>query len=156
LALHAHTDSKINFVGVGRLLLDLMRRWFLLGSWRVGYVAAEFLTKRRCVVRENLRIARPANPSTAKKTEQHCSELPMITQHSEGESLQSCSFEVDQGVEKRCKSLNLNGGRGRNRIFNQTYFQQHAGQRMTPKTMESSLKPINGAQMERVFVASML
>jgi hypothetical protein len=24
------------------------------------------------------------------------------------------------------------GGRGRNRIFNQTYFQQHAGQRMTP------------------------
>jgi len=37
-----------------------------------------------------------------------------------------------RGVDKRCKSLNLIGGRGRNRIFNQTYFQQHAGRRMTP------------------------
>ena len=33
------------------------------------------------------------------------------------------------------KLLILFGGRGRNRIFNQTYFQQHAGQRMTPKTV---------------------
>jgi hypothetical protein len=32
---------------------------------------------------------------------------------------------------KRSKLLILFGGRGRNRIFNQTYFQQHAGQRMT-------------------------
>jgi hypothetical protein len=33
-------------------------------------------------------IEPPANSSKAKKTEQHYSELPMITQHSEGESLQ--------------------------------------------------------------------
>jgi len=71
---------------------------------------------------------RPASSHTmtksagAKKTVQHCSELPMITQHSEGESLQkslqSCNFEGNQEVEKRCKSLNLNGGRGRNRTYN--------------------------------------
>ena len=46
----------------------------------------------------------------------------MITQHSEGESLQkslqSCNFEGNQEVEKRCKSLNINGGRGRNRTYN--------------------------------------
>jgi len=67
-------------------------------------------------------FAPPANPSSAKKMESHYSELPMITKHSEGESLQkslqSCSFEVDKGVEKRCKSLNLDGGRGRNRTYN--------------------------------------
>jgi integrase len=66
--------------------------------------------------------AQPANSFSAKKTEQHYSELPMNTQHSDGESLQkslqSCSSEVDGGVEKRCKSLNLNGGRGRNRTYN--------------------------------------
>jgi hypothetical protein len=66
--------------------------------------------------------AQPANSFSAKKTEQHYSELPMNTQHSDGESLQkslqSCSFEVDGGVKKRCKSLNLNGGRGRNRTYN--------------------------------------
>jgi integrase len=60
-----------------------------------------------------------------------------------------------RGVDKRCKSLNLIGGRGRNRIFNQTYFQQHAGQRMTPKTMKSGCNPINRVQMERVFATSM-
>jgi hypothetical protein len=47
-------------------------------------------------------------------------------------SPQSGISEDFRGVDKRCKSLNLIGGRGRNRIFNQTYFQQHAGQRMTP------------------------
>jgi hypothetical protein len=52
------------------------------------------------------------------KTELHYSELPVITQHSEGESLQSCNFEGIQGVERRRKSLNLNGGRGRNRTYN--------------------------------------
>ena len=45
-----------------------------------------------------------------------------MTQHSDGEflqkPLQSCSLEVDKGVEERCKSLNLNGGRGRNRTYN--------------------------------------
>jgi len=64
----------------------------------------------------------PANSPKAKKTESHYSELPMITQHSEGESLQkslqSCNFEDHRGVEKRCKSLNINGGRGRNRTYN--------------------------------------
>jgi hypothetical protein len=62
--------------------------------------------------------APPASSSTAKKTEHHYSELPMITQHSEGESLQSCNFEGKPGIEKRCKSMNLNGGRGRNRTYN--------------------------------------
>jgi len=71
---------------------------------------------------------RPASSHTmtksagAKKTVQHCSELPMITQHSEGESLQkslqSCNFEGNQEVKKRCKSLKLIGGRGRNRTYN--------------------------------------
>ena len=45
--------------------------------------------------------------------------------------------------------LESNGGRGRNRIINQTYFQQHAGRRMTPKAVESSRKPINRAHIER-------
>jgi hypothetical protein len=49
--------------------------------------------------------------------------------------------------------LEFIGGRGRNRIFNRTYFQQHAGQRMTPKTLKISRSPINRAQMERVFAA---
>jgi hypothetical protein len=33
-------------------------------------------------------------------------------------SPQSGVFEVDEGAEKRCKSLNLLGGRGRNRTYN--------------------------------------
>jgi len=56
---------------------------------------------------------------------------------------------------KRFKLLILFGGRGRNRIISQTYFQQHAGQRMTPKTMQSSRNPINRAQMERIFAVSL-
>jgi hypothetical protein len=40
----------------------------------------------------------------------------------------------------------FSGGRGRNRTYNQTYFQQHAGQRMTPETMKSISNPINRAQ----------
>ena len=62
--------------------------------------------------------------------------IPNITQGFEGESLQkslqSCRNGGEKGEGISRKSLNLNGGRGRNRIFNQTYFQQHAGQRMTP------------------------
>src|ERR1035441_6002134 len=65
---------------------------------------------------------RPANSATTKKTERHYSELPMITQHSERESLQKslqfCNFEGHREVGKRRKSLNLNGGRGRNRTYN--------------------------------------
>jgi len=73
-------------------------------------------------------VPRPASNHTmtkssgAKKTEQECSELPMVAQHFEGESLQkslqSCILEGDQGVDVRCKSLILNGGRGRNRTYN--------------------------------------
>jgi hypothetical protein len=46
-----------------------------------------------------------------------------------------------------------NGGRGRNRIINLTYFQQHAGQRMTPKTVKSIRNPINRAPIERRILA---
>jgi len=70
----------------------------------------------------NPRTKQNSNYSRAKKTEQHCSESPMITQHFEGESLQkslqSCNFEGNEGVESRCKSMNLFGGRGRNRTYN--------------------------------------
>jgi hypothetical protein len=62
--------------------------------------------------------------------------MPNITQGLEGEylqtSLQSYRNKGEKGVKSARKSLNLNGGRGRNRIFNQTYIQRHAGQRMTP------------------------
>jgi hypothetical protein len=50
--------------------------------------------------------------------------------------------------------LGMYGGRGRNRINNLMYFQQHAGQRMILKTTRSSLKPINRAQIERGFASS--
>jgi hypothetical protein len=53
---------------------------------------------------------------------------------------------------KRSKLLILFGGRGRNRIFNLPFFQQHAGQRMTPPTTTNSQKPTNGARLERGFV----
>jgi hypothetical protein len=48
------------------------------------------------------------------------------------------------------------GSSGRTRIINQTYFQQHVGQRMTHKTMKSSRNPINRAHLERVFASSVL
>lgn len=35
------------------------------------------------------------------------------------------------------------------RINTQTYFQQHAGRRMTPKTVDNNLNRINRAQIER-------
>jgi hypothetical protein len=80
--------------------------------------------------------AKSESASEAKNTEGDCSESPTNTQHFDVEypqkSPQPGIPEDFRGVEKRCKSLNLIGGRGRNRIFNQTYFQQHAGQRMTP------------------------
>ena len=104
--------------------------------------------------------AKSESASNAKNTEGDCSESPTNTQHFDvgnpQKSPQSGISEGFEGVEKRCKSLNLIGGRGRNRIFNQTYFQQHAGQRMTPNTMKSSRNPINRAQIERVFAAAVL
>ena len=51
-----------------------------------------------------------------------CSESPTVTQPFEGEypqkSPQLGVSEVNRGVEKQCKSMNLNGGRGRNRTYN--------------------------------------
>jgi integrase len=61
--------------------------------------------------------AQPHNSATAKKTEQQCSELPVNTQHFEGESLQkslqSCNFEGHRGLAKPRKSKNLFGSSGR-------------------------------------------
>ena len=51
-----------------------------------------------------------------------CSETPTDTPHFDGEypqkSPQSVVFDVYGETEKPCKSMNLNGGRGRNRTFN--------------------------------------
>jgi len=100
------------------------------------------------------------NTPTAEIAENHCSESPTNTQHFDVEypqkSPQSGIFEDHRGVKRGRKSKILIGSSGRTRIFNQTHFQQHAGQRMTPKTMKSSRNPINRAQMERVFAASVL
>jgi hypothetical protein len=41
------------------------------------------------------------------------------------------------------------GERGRNRIRNKTYFQQHAEPRMTPKAMKADLSHVNRARIER-------
>ena len=63
-----------------------------------------------------------ANAVTAKKTEQHYSELPMITQGFEEESLQkslqSCSFEGHRGVVRNRKSKKIIGSSGRTRTYN--------------------------------------
>ncbi len=62
------------------------------------------------------------NAYLANKAERHCSESPTNTQDFDvgypQKSPQSGISEVEKGVKKRCKSLNLNGGRGRNRTFN--------------------------------------
>jgi integrase len=66
--------------------------------------------------------AQPDNSATAKKTEQQCSELPVNTQHFEGESLQkslqSCNFEGHRGVTEARKSKILIGSSGRTRTYN--------------------------------------
>jgi len=70
----------------------------------------------------NHATAQPANSARAKKTEQQCSELPVNTQHFEGESLQKslqpCNFEGHRGVLKPRKSKNLFGSSGRTRTYN--------------------------------------
>jgi len=62
------------------------------------------------------------NAHAANNADRHCSESPTITQHFDlgypQKSPQSGISEVEEGVEKRCKSLNLFGGRGRNRTYN--------------------------------------
>jgi len=47
--------------------------------------------------------------------------------------------------------LKRNGSSGRTQIINQAYFQAHAGQRMTPKAMESNRKHANRARLERAL-----
>jgi hypothetical protein len=83
----------------------------------------------------------------------HCPELPTMAQHFEGEypqkSPQLVVSEVHRGAVRNRKSKKIIGSSGRTRINTQTYFQQHAGQRMTPKTMQSSRDQINRAEIER-------
>jgi len=66
--------------------------------------------------------AKDENTPTAKIAENDCSESPANTQHFDVEypqkSPQPGISEDFKGVEKRCKSLNLIGGRGRNRTYN--------------------------------------
>jgi hypothetical protein len=66
--------------------------------------------------------AKSENASEAKNTEGDCSESPTNTQHFDvgypQKSPQSAISEDFEGVKKRCKSLNLIGGRGRNRTYN--------------------------------------
>ena len=65
---------------------------------------------------------RLTNSVTSKKMEQHYSELPMNTQHFEGESLQkslqSCNFEGHRGVVRARKSKKIFGSSGRTRTYN--------------------------------------
>jgi hypothetical protein len=54
--IHAHTDSKINLVNVGGLLIDLMGHWLLLNGGRMWHVSAEFLPPTQMIVCEDLRV----------------------------------------------------------------------------------------------------
>lgn len=59
--------------------------------------------------------------SAVDNAENLCSETLMDTQHFDREyphPPQSGVFEIDGGVENRCKPLNLFGGRGGNRTYN--------------------------------------
>ena len=73
-------------------------------------------------LKNNHATAQPTNSARAKKTEQQCSELPVNTQHFEGESLQkslqSCNSEGHRGVTKARKSKILIGSSGRTRTYN--------------------------------------
>jgi len=84
--------------------------------------ALETVARRRRTAEEELR--------------QEGEAMPNITQGFEGESLQkslqSCRNVGEKGVGAARKSKILFGSSGRTRIINQTYFQQYAGQRMTP------------------------
>jgi len=66
--------------------------------------------------------AKDKNAQAANNSEAHCSETPTDTQHFDvgypQKSPQSGISEDFKGAEKRCKSLNLFGGRGRNRTYN--------------------------------------
>ena len=70
----------------------------------------------------NHSTVQPANSAKAKKTQQQCLELPVNTQHFEGESLQkslqSCNFEGHRGVVRAGKSKKLIGSSGRTRTYN--------------------------------------
>jgi hypothetical protein len=103
--------------------------------------------------------AKDESSPAAGNAENLYSETPTNTQHFDvgypQKSPQSGISEDHRGVKRGRKSKILFGSSGRTRINSQTHFQQHAGQRMTPKTMKSSRNPINRAQMERVFAASL-
>jgi len=66
--------------------------------------------------------AQPVNFTTAKKTKPQCPELPVNTQHFEGESLQkslqSCNSEGHRGVMRTGKSKKRFGSSGRTRTYN--------------------------------------
>jgi hypothetical protein len=54
--LHAHTKSLTDLMDRGGLLRDGLCRLRLLDRGRVGHIAAEFMTQRCRVIRENLRV----------------------------------------------------------------------------------------------------
>jgi len=109
------------------------------GEQSVGYPHRAQGYKEGCAIESELRM--------------ECPESPTLTQHVEVEYPQKCpqfaNFETHRGVGRGGKSKKRTGSSGRNRIINQTDFQQHAGQRMTPKTMKSSDNQINRALIER-------
>ena len=80
--------------------------------------------------------AKTGNARAANKADLPCSESPTITQDFDvgypQKSPQSGVSEDHRGVRRGRKSKILIGSSGRTRIISQTYFQQHAGQRMTP------------------------
>jgi site-specific recombinase XerD len=80
--------------------------------------------------------AKDESSPAAGNAENLYSETPTNTQHFDvgypQKSPQSGISEDHRGVKRGRKSKILFGSSGRTRIINQTYFQQYAGQRMTP------------------------
>ncbi len=66
--------------------------------------------------------AKRENAPEAEDSDTHCPETPTLTQHFDvgypQKSPHLAITEDCEGVGKRCKSLNINGGRGRNRTYN--------------------------------------
>jgi integrase len=87
-----------------------------------GHVSKQMLSHyshiRTQAKRDALETVARRRRSAVEESRQEGVAMPNNTQGFEGESLQSRNFEGDQGVKKRCKSMNLIGGRGRNRTYN--------------------------------------
>ncbi len=91
-----------------------------------GHVSKQMLSHyshiRTQAKRDALETVARRRRSADEELRQEGEAMPNITQDFEGESLQKSPqlaiSEDSRGVEKRCKSLNLNGGRGRNRTYN--------------------------------------